>query len=149
VQAQGPASDLEHELPVEGERLVRDRLRPPRERERHREGRRQGLHRVGRQVGGEVRDQARVGRQRYEVGLLTPGRPSRRSAPRPQPDTAEVAAADQGSASLGNPGVLPTIAGPLGLGLLLAFARLRSGGLWLSIGIHAAWVAIFRVGWLV
>jgi len=44
--------------------------------------------------------------------------------------------------------VLPTIAGPLGLGLLLAFARLRSGGLWLSIGIHAAWVAIFRVGWL-
>jgi Type II CAAX prenyl endopeptidase Rce1-like len=52
-------------------------------------------------------------------------------------------------ASLGNAGVLPTIAGLFGLGLLLAFARLRSGGLWLSIGIHAAWVAIFRMGWLV
>jgi membrane protease YdiL (CAAX protease family) len=31
-------------------------------------------------------------------------------------------------------------------GLLLAWARLRSGGLWLPIGIHAGWVAVFRVG---
>ena len=28
-------------------------------------------------------------------------------------------------------------------------ARLRTGGLWLSVGIHAAWVAVFRVGRLV
>ena len=32
------------------------------------------------------------------------------------------------------------------LGWLLAVARLRSSGLWLPIGIHAAWVATFRVG---
>jgi len=32
------------------------------------------------------------------------------------------------------------------LGLLLAAARLASGTLWLPIGIHAAWVAVFRVG---
>jgi hypothetical protein len=32
------------------------------------------------------------------------------------------------------------------LGLLLAVARLRTGGLWLSVGIQAAWVAVFRVG---
>jgi membrane protease YdiL (CAAX protease family) len=31
-------------------------------------------------------------------------------------------------------------------GLLLAWARLRSGGLWLPIGIHAGWVAVFRIG---
>jgi uncharacterized protein len=50
---------------------------------------------------------------------------------------------------LGDPGVLPSIAGLFGFGLLLVFARLRSGGLWLPIGIHAAWVAVFRVGRLV
>jgi membrane protease YdiL (CAAX protease family) len=50
---------------------------------------------------------------------------------------------------LGEPGVLPSIAGLFGFGLLLVFARLRSGGLWLPIGIHAAWVAVFRVGRLV
>jgi hypothetical protein len=32
------------------------------------------------------------------------------------------------------------------LGFLLAAARLASGALWLPIGIHAAWVAVFRVG---
>jgi len=52
-------------------------------------------------------------------------------------------------APLANPGVLPSIAGLFGFGLLLVFARLRSGGLWLPIGIHAAWVAVFRVGRLV
>ena len=31
-------------------------------------------------------------------------------------------------------------------GLLLVWARVRSGSLWLSVGIHAGWVAIFRVG---
>jgi len=52
-------------------------------------------------------------------------------------------------APLGNPGALPSIMGLFGFGLLLVFARLRSGGLWLPIGIHAAWVAVFRVGRLV
>jgi membrane protease YdiL (CAAX protease family) len=50
---------------------------------------------------------------------------------------------------LGDEGVLPSIAGLFGFGLLLVFARFRSGGLWLPIGIHAAWVAVFRVGRLV
>jgi CAAX protease family protein len=50
---------------------------------------------------------------------------------------------------LGDQGVLPSITGLFGFGLLLVFARLRSGGLWLPIGIHAAWVAVFRVGRLV
>lgn len=31
-------------------------------------------------------------------------------------------------------------------GSLLAAARLRTGSLWLPIGLHAAWVAMFRVG---
>jgi uncharacterized protein len=47
---------------------------------------------------------------------------------------------------LGDPGMLPSMAGLFGFGLLLVFARTRSGGLWLPIGIHAAWVAVFRVG---
>jgi len=38
---------------------------------------------------------------------------------------------------------------PIGLGLVLAWARLRTGSLWTSIGIHAAYVAVFRVGRLV
>ena len=41
---------------------------------------------------------------------------------------------------------VPTVAGLFGLGLLLAVARLRTGSLWVSIGIHAAWVSVFRVG---
>lgn len=49
-------------------------------------------------------------------------------------------------APLAEPGVLPSVVGLFGLGLLLAVARLRSGGLWLPIGIHAAYVAVFRVG---
>ena len=42
--------------------------------------------------------------------------------------------------------VLPQLAGLTLLGLLLAFARLRSGALWLPIGLHAGFVAGFRVG---
>jgi membrane protease YdiL (CAAX protease family) len=38
------------------------------------------------------------------------------------------------------------LAGLFLLGLVLAGARLRSGGLWLAVGIHAAFVATFRVG---
>lgn len=41
---------------------------------------------------------------------------------------------------------LPELFGLAGLGLLLAWARYRSGGLWLPIGIHAGWVAVFRIG---
>ena len=41
---------------------------------------------------------------------------------------------------------LPGIVGLVGLGLLLAVVRLRTGSLWVSIGIHTAWVAVFRVG---
>jgi len=45
--------------------------------------------------------------------------------------------------------VVPSIVGLFGLGLVLAWARLRTGSLWTSIGIHAAYVAVFRVGRLV
>jgi membrane protease YdiL (CAAX protease family) len=41
---------------------------------------------------------------------------------------------------------LPEMLGLALLGLLLAVARLRSGSLWVPIGVHAAWVAVFRVG---
>src|SRR5436309_3876555 len=74
LQAQGPAPHLEHELPAEGQRLVRHRLRARRERKRRQEGGRQGVGRRreqgGRQVRGEIRDQAR--QLQREVGLLTP-----------------------------------------------------------------------------
>jgi membrane protease YdiL (CAAX protease family) len=49
-------------------------------------------------------------------------------------------------APLAEPAALFSVIGLAGLGALLAFARLRSGSLWLPIGIHAAWVAVFRVG---
>jgi membrane protease YdiL (CAAX protease family) len=49
-------------------------------------------------------------------------------------------------APLADPVTLPSVVGLAGLGLVLAFARLRTGGLWTSIGIHASWVAVFRVG---
>jgi membrane protease YdiL (CAAX protease family) len=42
--------------------------------------------------------------------------------------------------------VVPSIVGLFALGLVLAWARLRTGSLWVSIGIHAAYVAVFRVG---
>lgn len=49
-------------------------------------------------------------------------------------------------APLARPRALRMLVGLALLGLLLAWARLRSGGLWLPIGIHAGWVAVFRVG---
>jgi CAAX protease family protein len=42
--------------------------------------------------------------------------------------------------------VLPVFLGLVLLGAVLAVARLRSGALWMPIGIHAAFVAAFRVG---
>lgn len=41
---------------------------------------------------------------------------------------------------------LPTLVGLAAFGSLLAWARLRSGSLWLPVGIHAGWVAVFRMG---
>jgi membrane protease YdiL (CAAX protease family) len=49
-------------------------------------------------------------------------------------------------APLADASVLPTLLGLSGLGLVLAAARLRGGSLWLAIGIHTAWVAVFRLG---
>jgi membrane protease YdiL (CAAX protease family) len=49
-------------------------------------------------------------------------------------------------APLADPRQLPELCGLFAFGLVLAAARLRSGSLWLPIGIHAAWVAAFRVG---
>jgi membrane protease YdiL (CAAX protease family) len=49
-------------------------------------------------------------------------------------------------APLADVAVVPTLLGLTGLGLVLAAARLRGGSLWLAIGIHTAWVAVFRVG---
>jgi len=41
---------------------------------------------------------------------------------------------------------VPGVVGLAALGVLLAVARLRTGSLWVSIGVHAAWVSVFRVG---
>jgi membrane protease YdiL (CAAX protease family) len=49
-------------------------------------------------------------------------------------------------AGLLDPATLPRVGGLALLGSVLAVARLRSGALWLPIGIHAALVATFRVG---
>jgi membrane protease YdiL (CAAX protease family) len=49
-------------------------------------------------------------------------------------------------APLADRAVLPQLFGLGLLGLLLAGARLRSEALWLPIGLHAAFVAAFRVG---
>jgi len=49
-------------------------------------------------------------------------------------------------APFADPANLPTFLALFAFGLILAAARLRSGSLWLPIGIHAAWVAVFRVG---
>ena len=49
-------------------------------------------------------------------------------------------------APLGDGTALPQLAGLTALGTLLAVARLRARTLWLPIGIHAAFVAGFRVG---
>jgi len=47
---------------------------------------------------------------------------------------------------LARPGVVPGVLGLFGLGLILVLARQRTESLWTSIGIHAAWVTVFRVG---
>jgi membrane protease YdiL (CAAX protease family) len=44
------------------------------------------------------------------------------------------------------PAALAPLAGLAALGLLLVAARLSSRALWLPIGIHISWVAVFRVG---
>jgi hypothetical protein len=49
-------------------------------------------------------------------------------------------------APLADPTVWPGLAGLFVLGLVLAALRRRTGSLWPAIGIHAAWVAVFRVG---
>ena len=49
-------------------------------------------------------------------------------------------------APLASGAAAPEVGGLVLLGLLLAMARLRTGSLWTPIGIHAAWVAVFRVG---
>jgi membrane protease YdiL (CAAX protease family) len=49
-------------------------------------------------------------------------------------------------APLGDATVWPGVVGLFGLGLVLAMARTRTGTLWVPIGIHATWVAVFRVG---
>jgi membrane protease YdiL (CAAX protease family) len=49
-------------------------------------------------------------------------------------------------APLGRVGIRPQLVGLTLLGLVLAAARLRTGSLWVSIGIHAAYVGVFRVG---
>jgi len=49
-------------------------------------------------------------------------------------------------APLGDPTVWPSVAGLFVLGLSLAVLRGRTGALWASIGVHAAWVGVFRVG---
>jgi membrane protease YdiL (CAAX protease family) len=47
---------------------------------------------------------------------------------------------------LGSGRALPAVAGLVGFGFVLAAARLRTGTLWMAVGVHAAWVAAFRVG---
>jgi membrane protease YdiL (CAAX protease family) len=49
-------------------------------------------------------------------------------------------------APLADAHVWPGIAGLFVLGLIFGTLRLRTGSLWPAIGIHAAWVAVFRVG---
>lgn len=49
-------------------------------------------------------------------------------------------------APLAIPTMWPQVIGLALLGLVLAAARLRSGSLWLPIGVHVAWVGVFRIG---
>jgi membrane protease YdiL (CAAX protease family) len=49
-------------------------------------------------------------------------------------------------APLADPVILPALVGLVILGLILAYARLRSGGLYLPIGLHTGWVFTIRVG---
>lgn len=47
---------------------------------------------------------------------------------------------------LGDPAVMPSVLGLAAFGLVLAYVRLRSGSLWYAVGMHAAVVAVFRIG---
>ena len=47
---------------------------------------------------------------------------------------------------LADPTHVPQLVGLALFGLLLVAVRIRTGGLWTSIGLHASWVAVFRVG---
>jgi membrane protease YdiL (CAAX protease family) len=49
-------------------------------------------------------------------------------------------------APLADAGILPAVVGFVLLGLILAYARLRSGALYLPIGLHIGWVLAVRVG---
>jgi len=49
-------------------------------------------------------------------------------------------------APLADPGIIPALVGFVILGLLLAYARLRSGALYLPIGLHIGWMLALRVG---
>lgn len=49
-------------------------------------------------------------------------------------------------APLADPGIAPALIGFLLLGVLLAYARLWSGALYLSIGLHIGLVSVLRVG---
>jgi membrane protease YdiL (CAAX protease family) len=52
-------------------------------------------------------------------------------------------------APLADPEILPALVGFVILGLLLAHARLRSGALYLPLGLHIGWVFTIRVGRIV
>jgi membrane protease YdiL (CAAX protease family) len=69
-----------------------------------------------------------------------------RSVPGPVTPWSGVAQTAQLFAPLASPDVVPTVLGLTLLGLLLATVRLRTGSLWIAIGVHAAFVAAFRVG---
>jgi membrane protease YdiL (CAAX protease family) len=69
-----------------------------------------------------------------------------RSVPGPVTAWSGFAQTAQLFGPLADPSALPTVAGLALLGLLLAAVRLRTGSLWAAIGIHAAFVAAFRVG---
>ena len=49
-------------------------------------------------------------------------------------------------APLADPGILPGLVGFVLLGLVLAYARLRTGALYLAIGLHIGWVLTLRAG---
>jgi membrane protease YdiL (CAAX protease family) len=49
-------------------------------------------------------------------------------------------------APLGDPTIVPGLVGFVLLGLVLAYARLQSGALYLPMGLHIGWVMVARVG---
>jgi membrane protease YdiL (CAAX protease family) len=69
-----------------------------------------------------------------------------RGGPAPVGPGAGITRVEAMIAPLTTGAALPEIAGLALLGALLAAARLRTGSLWPAIGIHAAWVAVFRIG---